>query len=525
MAVENKLTPPEKEQQSIPPTPTDSNVGEFYAKHKLISTLTVIVAQCAGVAIIATALYFLQDILTYPDLFWASLAVILVVTIIINLIVARVIIEPLRAISAAIAHVRGEKMIDTPPNPNQKKYEKNGTNQLIDTLYNLHDGKPANSTPSTPNIIDSALQRTLASVVVIDNKNTITYHSARAPIREDSKGKKVLDIVFDNGDMTLKQWIAQCRKDTITAERIWTRVHTLPGGNSPLRIFDVAATFSRDSSSEITLVLHDRTKDYEPEEKDLDFIAFAAHELRGPITVIRGYLDVLADDLEENMTDEQRLLLGRLVVSANRLTTYVNNILNVSRYDRRHYRIEMTRQDLYTIYDSIADDMRSRATAQNRILQVDISPDLPAIAADPSSISEVFANLIDNAIKYSNEGGVIEISAAVSGNFVEVSIRDHGIGMPDSVVHNLFRKFYRSHRSRESVAGSGIGLYISKAIVDSHGGSIGVKSSEDNGSTFTFSLPIYESVEEKLKSSDNGNNEAMIRRGKSWISNHNMYRG
>ena len=147
-----------------------------------------------------------------------------------------------------------------------------------------------------------------------------------------------------------------------------------------------------------------------------------------------------------------------------------------------------------------------------------------AICADTASLSEVFGNLIDNAIKYSNEGGAITVSAASKGDMVEFSVEDHGIGMPGSVVSNLFQKFYRSHRSRETVAGTGIGLYISKAIVESHGGTIAVRSEDGHGSTFTVSLPSYKTVADKLKQDNNGN-ELLISREGSWIKNHTMYRG
>jgi signal transduction histidine kinase len=139
-------------------------------------------------------------------------------------------------------------------------------------------------------------------------------------------------------------------------------------------------------------------------------------------------------------------------------------------------------------------------------------------------MSEVFGNLIDNAIKYSREGGAVNVSARVYGDFVEVSVQDNGIGMPENVVSQLFQKFYRSHRSRETVAGTGIGLYISKAIVESHGGTISVRSEDGKGSTFTVLLPIYATVADKLKAGDNSN-EGMINEGKGWINNHSMFRG
>ncbi|HRN90127.1 MAG TPA: HAMP domain-containing sensor histidine kinase, partial [Candidatus Saccharibacteria bacterium] len=289
------------------------------------------------------------------------------------------------------------------------------------------------------------------------------------------------------------------------------------------RLFDVIASYQKGAATETVLTLVDRTEIYTVDEEDLDFIAFAAHELRGPITVIRGYLDVLEDELSGVLQDDQHELFRRLTVSANRLSGYINNILNTSRYDRRHLNVHLAEDSLSSIYDTISDDMQLRASSQSRLLSVQIPADLPTIAADRTSLGEVIGNLIDNAIKYSNEGGAINVTAEAKGEFVELSIEDHGIGMPGNVMSNLFQKFYRSHRSRETVAGTGIGLYISKGIIESHGGRIGVRSEEGKGSTFTVSIPIYATVADKLKAGNNSN-EGLIEQGVGWIKNHSMYR-
>jgi two-component system phosphate regulon sensor histidine kinase PhoR/two-component system sensor histidine kinase VicK len=241
--------------------------------------------------------------------------------------------------------------------------------------------------------------------------------------------------------------------------------------------------------------------------------------------VIRGYLDVLGDEVGPQLEDDQIELLKRLTVSANRLSGYVNNILNAARYDRRHLSVHLREESIPDIYESINDDMQLRAASQNRLLSVKFPDDLPAIAADRSSISEVLSNLIDNALKYSNEGGLVQVGAHTTQDSVIISVQDYGIGMPGNVVSNLFHKFYRSHRSRETVAGTGIGLYICKAIVESHGGKIGVRSVEGEGSTFEFSLPIYSTVAEKLKADNNSNESLISRDGGSWIKNHSMFRG
>ena len=254
----------------------------------------------------------------------------------------------------------------------------------------------------------------------------------------------------------------------------------------------------------------------------MDFIALAAHELRGPITVIRGYLELLGQDLQ-GITPDQQQLLDRLQVSSERLSGYINNILNVSRYDRNHLKLHLQEERAYDIIASLVPDLALRAKTQNRKLTFHVPDTLPTIAADRSSLSEVISNLIDNAIKYSKEGGEVIVSAAVKEGFVEMTVQDFGIGMPESVVGNLFNKFYRSHRSRQTVSGTGLGLYICKAIVESHGGSIWVRSVEGEGTTFGFTVPIYSTVADKLTAGDNGN-EKIIDTKEGWIKNHAMFR-
>ena len=250
----------------------------------------------------------------------------------------------------------------------------------------------------------------------------------------------------------------------------------------------------------------------------------AAHELRGPITVIRGYLEVLAKELHSKLSLDELALLNRLSVSANRLGTYINNTMNASRYDRRHLKLYLQEYSLRDIYHNIEDDLQLRAKTQSRTLAVNIPADLPTIAADRNTLQEVITNLVDNAIKYSNESGAITVGAKVEGKFIETWVKDTGIGIPSSIIEHIFDKFYRSFRSRESTAGTGLGLYLAKAIVESHGGVMNVISQEGRGSTFSFTVPIYAAVAEKLKASDNSN-EGIIEDSSSWIKNHGRVRG
>lgn len=501
-----------------------------YFKRRGIVHITLIQFAIAG---LVGAILVLSDTFALSSIaLWVIVAAVALLGTIAGLVQFAYALHPTRDILSAIIHVSGEPTDTTPPNPNLPQFAGHGFKETLQTVYELagnNTAEPINPAAvaepivGAPDILRSALDATTAGFVVLDHSRQLTYANKTAPVRIEPTGAKSLSLLF-NGTDTIDAWLDDCEQHAVHAEHVWTRVPDSLPDSENRRFFDVFASYDKGAASETVLTLIDRTSVYDISEQDLDFIAFAAHELRGPITVIRGYLDVLEDELDGVLADDQHELFKRLTVSANRLSGYINNILNTSRYDRRHLKVHLNEDSLSGIYETIRDDMDLRARAQNRLLSVNIPADLPTIAADRASISEVLGNLIDNAIKYSNEGGAINVTAAVRGDFVEVSVEDHGIGMPGNVVSNLFQKFYRSHRSRETVAGSGIGLYISKAIVESHGGTIGVRSEEGKGSTFTAALPIYSTVAAKLNSGDNSN-EGLIEHGNGWIKNHSMYRG
>ncbi len=446
-----------------------------------------------------------------------------------NIILVNLLLTPHRDIATAITSAAGEEPRLPLANPNTVRYSKDGFKSILQYVYDTaaSSSKPSNQdtggvSGSELKRLTSALNQTNAGVIILDANGKVQYANKKAPVSYDGTNTPKLELLFET-DTTFSDWLAKCRESAVHAEITWLRIADKIVGDESRRIFNVTANYEKGSAAEVVLVLFDSTSEYQPEDDELDFIAFAAHELRGPITVIRGYLDVLDIELADQLAPDQMELIKRLIVSANRLSGYINNILNTSKYDRRHLQIHLAEETLGSIYDSIKDDMELRALSQHRLLSVSFPADLPTIAADRSSLSEVVSNLIDNGLKYSSEGGAVAVTAAVKDSFVIVSITDNGIGMPGNVVGNLFHKFYRSHRSRETVAGTGIGLYICKAIVESHGGHIGVTSVEGQGSTFSFTVPIYASVADKLQANDN-TNAGLITTGEGWIKNHAMYK-
>lgn len=436
--------------------------------------------------------------------------------------------KPLRLLAQAIAHVSDDPVQTPPPDITSSHFERSGLKTLVQTVYQLAaqvGDKPVTQTASSPS---GALQTIFANapcgIVALNASGQVILANAQAPTHTNPDGNIELELLFEQSN-SLEKWLTECRATKVRDTKLWRRIADSTPGEDGRRIFDVIAYYNKEGEQgvETILLAIDRTADYAPADEDMDFIALAAHELRGPITVIRGYLDLLDEELKPTLAADQQVLLDRLQVSAEQLSGYINNILNVSRYDRNHLSLHLREEPLIDIIKNLIPDLALRAKTKHRRLSFHIPPELPTIAADRSSLSEVLSNLIDNGIKYSHDDGEIAVRAEVKGNFVEVTVQDLGVGIPSAVMGNLFTKFYRSHRSRQQVSGTGLGLYICKAIVESHGGSIWVRSKEGEGSTFGFTMPVFATVADKLKDGDNSN-QHIIERAEGWIKNHAMYR-
>lgn len=439
-------------------------------------------------------------------------------------------LSPLDILNRAITHVSGQANDSIPPNVNGTRHETDGLKDMVDVIYkhaiSLKPKPTADEeTPAEQQRIMLSLLHDLPfGIIALNDKLEIVYSNKTAPTALDENGHESIQLMFEKDD-ALQQWVSQAAERSISESKQWPHIQNSLPGSKNRKVYDIFAQYNGNDMSgiETVVIAIDRTDHYTQSEDDMDFISLAAHELRGPITVIHGYLDVLEEELQPQLQPDQIALFERLKVSASRLSGYINNILNVAKYDRRHLRLSLREYNFSDIYHIIEADVALRASTQNRLLQVTIPPDLPTIAADRASLSEVLANLIDNAIKYSHEGGLVQVTVAVDGGFVKCSVQDHGMGMPGSVVSGLFTKFYRSHRTSQNFSGTGLGLYISKAIVESHGGSIGVRSKEGEGSVFTFSVPIYSTVADKLLAADNSNS-GIINNGGGWIKNHAMFK-
>lgn len=239
------------------------------------------------------------------------------------------------------------------------------------------------------------------------------------------------------------------------------------------------------------LILQDLSKEEELEKMKLDFVSMASHELRTPLTSIIGYLSVFINENKGKIAKEEFDLLEKSLISAQQLLGLVQNLLSVNKIEREQMSVSAQPIDYLPIVTKAVEDLKNQAVQKNIILNFDPPKELPKVMADPIRISEVITNLVANAINYTNAGGRVEVSTQISPNDITTSISDTGIGIPKEAIPHLFSKFFRvSNTTQQASKGTGLGLFISKSIVEKLGGKIWVESEGGKGSKFSFTIPV-----------------------------------
>jgi two-component system sensor histidine kinase VicK len=240
------------------------------------------------------------------------------------------------------------------------------------------------------------------------------------------------------------------------------------------------------------VTLKDVTKDIELETMKLDFVSIAAHELRTPLTAMRGYLSFLSDDIKSQLDELHQKYLEKAAVAADQLHVLIENLLNISRIERGTLVLEKSKQTWVALVKSVVDQFIPSANSGKVALTfMQTKSTIPEVFVDKTMISEVIANLLENAIRYTPEGGRVTVIVEESNGMVVTHIKDTGIGIPQASIPHLFKKFYRvATVLKEGKKGTGLGLFISKEVIKLHKGEIWVESKEGEGSTFSFSIPI-----------------------------------
>jgi PAS domain S-box-containing protein len=235
-------------------------------------------------------------------------------------------------------------------------------------------------------------------------------------------------------------------------------------------------------------ILRDITQQKEMEQLQRDFVSIVSHELRAPLTAIKGFAKTLVLKDEELSSATRREFLATVNEQAERLARLVDDLLQVSRIDSKRVRVEWTEVSLPALLGDLMTQFHSKWGS--RRITLDFGHELPAVRVDRAKLEEILINLIDNAIKYSPDDTPIRVSARIAGEEIEVSVDDRGFGIAPEDVAQLFQKFQRiSTPATRDIGGTGLGLYIVKGLVEAHGGRVWVESVPGAGSSFTFTVP------------------------------------
>jgi signal transduction histidine kinase len=242
-------------------------------------------------------------------------------------------------------------------------------------------------------------------------------------------------------------------------------------------------------------VIRDRTREVELLKSKSDFITVAAHQLRTPLAAVGWVFETLK---EEKLTDEQQETVRIGAAASSNLLKVVEDLLNVSKLEEGRFGYEMQNFDLIKFLASLLSQAEAIAKQYNVSIYFDPGKESSLmIYGDPSKLSMAISNLLDNAIKYNTANGqvVVTVNKLKDSPYVQISIKDTGMGIPPEDIKKLFGKFFRSSNvMTKETSGSGLGLYITKNIINRHGGEISVESELNRGTTFYFTLPTDPSL-------------------------------
>lgn len=467
-------------------------------------------------------------------------AMALLLSLVSGWIVSRIAVKPLEKLEEVITYATHNNRGNAAPDISQLKLAHELVESLSRQIYDLASSQPVTGNAQPETATDSTPQgRNLSSPQLLDamnipilgidaSKKVTLANKALAEYinlpQDQIIGKLIDDVLaFEfQDDETFDNWLASARKSSVTSTKLWERVKHNVDQNSTKQ-FDMAASFSSGSNTggETMVALFDKTHRYAQEEQDVSFVALAVHELRTPLTIMRGYIEVFEDELGQNLSPELTDFMHKMHASAQQLTAFVGNILNVARVEENQLALKLRQEDWPKIIKAAVDDLQLRAQVHGKHIELTVADNLPPVAVDRISIHEVVNNLVDNAIKYSGQADKIVINSEInSDGLVETNVQDFGIGVPASVMPQLFKKFHRSHKSKAQVGGTGLGLYLCKALISAHGGNIWVRSKEGEGSIFTFTVLPYDQVSKEQIAGEDG----IIRGAHGWIKNHSLYR-
>lgn len=385
------------------------------------------------------------------------------------------------------------------------------SSEMAITCYSINDGyiaygnKKYNPTPEQMVEMFESTNKELTfkhhnEVLAYGTKNMINGQEYYIYVQKDTSGQKsaiansailILGCVFLTGSIVFLV-IADIIVKPLT--RLTTAIKELSNGNYNVRVDNVGQDEISKLNQGFNQMARQLAKQDETRQK---FISDISHEFQTPLTSIQGFANILK---EEDLPKEQRVKYANIILyNSKRLSSLAKNMLQLTLLDREGIELEISNYSLVNQMNRVISTQENQATEKNIEIVFETPKKDIFIDGDEQRLEQVWTNIISNAIKYTNEGGLITITMKKSSKDIEVSIEDTGIGMSKEVVSHIFERFYREDKAR-NVEGNGLGLAIVKSIVDLHHGKIDILSQVDVGTNFIVKLPIEkQKLIERLK--------------------------
>lgn len=337
-------------------------------------------------------------------------------------------------------------------------------------------------------------------VLAYGTKNMIIGQEYYIYVQKDTSGQKsaiansailILGCVFLTGSIVFLV-IADIIVKPLT--RLTNAIKELSNGNYNVRVDNVGQDEISKLNQGFNQMARQLAKQDETRQK---FISDISHEFQTPLTSIQGFANILK---EEDLPKEQRVKYANIILyNSKRLSSLAKNMLQLTLLDREEIELELTNYSLVEQMNRVISTQENQAMEKNIEIVFEMPKKEIFIEGDEQRLEQVWTNIISNAIKYTNEGGLITITMKKNSKDIEISIEDTGIGMSKEVVSHIFERFYREDKAR-NVEGNGLGLAIVKSIVDLHHGKIDILSQVDVGTNFIVRLPIEkQKLIERLK--------------------------
>lgn len=337
-------------------------------------------------------------------------------------------------------------------------------------------------------------------VLAYGTKNMINGQEYYIYVQKDTSGQKsaiansailILGCVFLTGSIVFLV-IADIIVKPLT--RLTNAIKELSNGNYNVRVDNVGQDEISKLNQGFNQMARQLAKQDETRQK---FISDISHEFQTPLTSIQGFANILK---EEDLPKEQRIKYANIILyNSKRLSSLAKNMLQLTLLDREEIELELTNYSLVEQMNRVISTQENQAMEKNIEIVFEMPKKEIFIEGDEQRLEQVWTNIISNAIKYTNEGGLITITMKKNSKDIEISIEDTGIGMSKEVVSHIFERFYREDKAR-NVEGNGLGLAIVKSIVDLHHGKIDILSQVDVGTNFIVRLPIEkQKLIERLK--------------------------